>query len=210
VVVGDVVDSRSRTDRDRLGAALEEGLERANEVAAEVVAPFSVLKGVDEVGGVLADPTRAYAPIRAVAETLHPVEIRFAVVYGAVDIAPDADDVAVMDGPAFHRADELLAAAAADDRWVGLDLGTGDDLRRRLLADHVDLLFALKADWTERQAQVVRLYREADSVNAVATELDVSAQSVSQTLAAARARFVFDVEATLTEAFARVAREVSA
>lgn len=209
VIVGDVVDSRSRTDRERLRTALEAGLDRANEVAREgLVAPFAVLKGVDEVGGVLETPAEAYAAIRAIAEALHPAEIRFAVVYGAVDVAPDADDVAVMDGPAFHRADELLATAETDDRWVGVDLGDGDDLLRTLLSDHVDLLFMIKANWTERQTEVVRLYRTEDTMDAVADRLGVSVQAVSQTLQAARARAVFDVEATLEAALARIAREV--
>jgi hypothetical protein len=38
VIVGDVIDSRSRGDRERLEAALSAGLERANEVAESVVA----------------------------------------------------------------------------------------------------------------------------------------------------------------------------
>ena len=209
MIVGDVIDSRSRTDRERLRTALEAGLDRANEVVREgLVAPFAVLKGVDEVGGVLTDATVLYDILDGLRERLHPQELRVAVAAGEVDVGVDAGEVARMDGPAFHRADELLATAETDDRWVGVDLGDGDDLLRTLLSDHVDLLFMIKADWTERQTEVVRLYRTEDTMDAVADRLGVSVQAVSQTLQAARARAVFDVEATLEATLARIAREV--
>jgi hypothetical protein len=210
VVVGDVVASRDREERESLREALANGLERANDrVDDALVAPFRVLKGVDEVGGVLADPSEAYAPLCAIAEAIHPVGIRFAVVYDTVDVAADGDDVAAMDGPAFHRADELLESVDARDRAVGLDLGA-DDVLEPLLADHLDLLALWKGDWTARQGEVVRTYRREETMAAAADALDVSVQAVSQTLAAARASTVFEMEARLEETFAHLATEVAA
>ncbi|MFC6756264.1 hypothetical protein ACFQER_05590 [Halomicroarcula sp. GCM10025894] len=52
VVVGEVLEPRSVNDREALRASLEAGIERANEALREqLVAPFSVLRGVEEIGG---------------------------------------------------------------------------------------------------------------------------------------------------------------
>jgi len=89
VIVGDVVDSRAVEDREALHGRLESGMERANDAVGDrLVAPFTTLKGVDEVGGVLTDPGRAYHAVRELTDAIHPTAIRFAVVWGDVDVAP--------------------------------------------------------------------------------------------------------------------------
>jgi len=203
VVLGDVVASRDATDRAAVGAALDTGIDRANDAAADSLhAPFTVLKGVDEVGGVLTRPDDAYDAMRAIVEALHPHEIRFGVAWGTVDVAPNATDVAAMDGPAFHRADEALTRVADADRYVGLalaDLATAPT--PTLLAGQCDLLFLLKAEWTPRQCEVVTAYRGADTMTAVADDLGVTVNTVSRTLQRAHAHLVLAVEAELADAF---------
>lgn len=204
VVVGDVVASRAETDRESLRRRLDEGMAEANEaVAGDVVAPFTTLKGVDEIGGVLATPARAYPALRAIAEAVHPTAIRFAVVWGELDVGLDETDVSKMDGPAFHEADALLTDLADSGRTVALSVGA-DEWLERLVADQIDLLFMWKDEWTVTQADVVRQYREAGSMKAVAEQRDVSVQAVSQTLARADAARVLEIEAGLETAMAEL------
>jgi hypothetical protein len=203
VVLGDVVDSRSLEDRERVRATLETAVDAATEAAGSaVVAPFAVLKGVDEVGGVIDDPARAVAAVRALREHLHPIAVRVAVAWGDVDVAPDAEDVAAMDGPAFHDADAALQAAASDDRLARVALAGVPDVLANVLGDQLDLLARFTATWTTRQVAVVRAYRDADTMTAVAEDFDVSVQNVSKIIDRTDAKTVFAVEDTLTDAFA--------
>jgi len=205
VVLGDVVDSRTLDDRETARDRLERAVDAATDAAHDaVVAPFAVLKGVDEVGGVLEDPAGAVPAVRALVEELHPVELRVGVAYDVVDVAPDADAVAEMDGPAFHRADGCLREAADGDRYVRVALDPVPDVFERVLGDQLDLLSAWTYSWTPRQTEVVRAYRGAETMTAVAETLDVSVQTVSKTIGRTRARTVFDVEATLVDAFGTV------
>lgn len=181
VVLADVIESRALGDRESFGAALDTTLDRLNdEFADAVTADFAPLKGIDEFGGVLDSPRHAYDVIRTIADGLFPVEVRFAVAYDTVDVVPEPD-VALMDGPAFHRADELLGAVETAGDLVGVD--TGDPVRDGYLADVANLILTLRADWTDRQFEVVRTYRETGSQRAAAERLDVSQQAVSAALA---------------------------
>jgi len=223
VVVGDVVDSRTIDSREQLERDLGDAVAHVNDAFEDIVADFARLKGVDEIGGVLETPANAYGVVRSITERVHPVSIRFAVVFGSVDIAPTSSDVARMDGPAFHRADELLGRIETEGRLIGLDIDTdgghggsdsaglshGDDfLLCGLLADHVDLLQLWKARWTDRQLELVRAYRSLGSVVAVADEFEVTPQTVSDSLRRSRARTVLEMEDRVNAVFEQFSREV--
>jgi hypothetical protein len=204
VVVGEVADP-AVDDREALRTSLEEGIARANEALdEETVAPFTVLRGVEELGGVLTTPERVYTALREITEAVHPVEIRFAVVYGEIDIGLATAAVAQMDGPAFQEADRLLAGLSADDRAVAF---ADPDVERwllTLLTDQIRLLFGMKRTWTAYQADLVRAYRRKESMQAIADERNVSVQTVSQTLARANAKQIMAVESNLDAALAAV------
>lgn len=205
VIVGDVVNSRSVDDRERLHAMLESGVERANDALEDqLVAPFTTLKGVDEVGGVLTDPGASYRAIRELSEAIHPTAIRFAVVWGRVDVGSDASEVAKMDGPAFHEADDLLEDVEAAGRYIGLSVPGTEEWLVDLLANQMDLIFMWKDGWTPHQADVMKLYREHGTMAAVADRLDVSVQAVSQTLQRADAQTILAIEGDLEDAMAEL------
>jgi len=61
----------------------------------------------------------------------------------------------------------------------------------------VNLLFGLKADWTDRQRRVVDAYRTAGSQSAAAAGLGVSQAAVSQALSRADYATVREIETRL-------------
>jgi DNA-binding transcriptional LysR family regulator len=196
VLLGDVVDSRQVEDRESFGRRLTNACRTVTDAHGDAFdAPLEPLKGVDEVGGVLTDATVLYDVLDGLRERLHPQELRVAVAAGEVDVGVDAGEVARMDGPAFHRADELLADLSTSPLRVALDLGASplDDA----VADEVNLLFRLKADWTDRQRRVVDAYRTAGSQSAAAAELGVSQAAVSQALSRADYATVREIETRL-------------
>lgn len=209
VVVGDVIDSRKVEDREQLRRRLETGIARANDaVRNALAAPFEILKGVDELAGVLAGPATAYRAMRELTEAIHPAEIRFAVIWGTVDVGADASTVAAMDGPAFHRADESLARVERKNRYVSLAIGSSPGVFETLLEDLIELVLRRKDEWTERQTELVERYRELDSMTAVAEAEGVSTQAVSKGLSRADARRIGEIETDITAAFEQLDREV--
>jgi hypothetical protein len=205
VVLGDVVGSRTLEDRESVRETLEGAVDAATATAGEaVVAPFAILKGVDEIGGVLDDPAEVVPAVRTLVEHLHPVELRVGIAWGDVDVDPDATAVASMDGPAFHRADECLLDAREGDRFVRVALDGVPAVFEPVLGDQLDLLSLWTYSWTPRQTEIVRAYRDADTMTAVADDLDVTVQMISKTLDRTHAETVFAVEETLEDAFAAI------
>jgi len=196
VLLGDVVNSRQVDDRKAFGDQLAEACAAVTDAHRDAFdAPLEPLKGVDEIGGVLTGPAVLYDVLDDLRERLHPQEIRIAVAAGEVDVGVDTGEVARMDGPAFHRTDELLADLAGSPLRVALDLDAAplDDA----IADEVNLLFRLKADWTDRQRRVVDAYRTTGSQSDAAAELGVSQAAVSQALSRADYATVREIETRL-------------
>ncbi len=205
VVVGEMLDPQAVEDREALRTSLEAGIERANEALRErLVAPFSVLRGVEAVGGVLTSPERSYRALREITETVLPVEMRFAVVHGGIDVGLATEAVSRMDGPAFQKADRLLAELESDGRAVAFADPDVEPWIRTMLADQIQLLQTLKRAWTAHQAELVRAYRREERMQAIADERDVSVQTVSQTLARANAKQIMAVESNLETALSAV------
>lgn len=178
-----------------------------NEDVEGLAAPFAILKGVDELAGVLTDPAGVYRALRILGEAVHPVGIRFAVTWGEIDVGAGGDDVAAMDGPAFHRADALLTEVADEDRTVGLAFPPADDLVVDLLAALLEMVLCRKRGWTERQTELVGLYRKRGTAAAVAEAEEITPQSVSRTLGRADARAVLSTERQMSRAFESIARD---
>lgn len=233
VLLGDVVGSRDIEDREAFRRTLVDACETANETCgSDLDAPFELLKGIDELGGVLTSPAPVYDVVDEFAAALRPHEIRVAVAAGGIDVAPESGDVTRMDGPAFHRADELLAALADAPFRFAMDLDgpadsgcgdsadapTGDTNRddahdaavdRRAdalddaLADEINLLLFRKREWTDRQREVVARYEEHGSQREVAEALGVSQPAVSRALDRAMWTPLREIEDRLRETLAQ-------
>jgi hypothetical protein len=160
--------------------------------------PVTPTGHVPEFAGILSDPSVAYPLARALAEGLHPLAVRTAVAVGEFPETPEGSYP--LDGPPFDVAAELLYRARKEDRLVlyGTEHLPVDALANALvLLLHRDL-----KGWTERQAQVVRLYRRYGRQKAVADELGVSQQAVSSALTAVGWKAMREAERTLEGVFA--------
>ena len=181
VVLGDVVASREIDDREAFRDTVAAALDSVNgRYRDDLAAEFAIVKGVDEIAGVLETPRNGYRLLRDVVAAVRPGAIRFAVVYGEIDVGAAGDDVGEMDGPAFHRADEALTDVADAALYVAFS-GRRPGLDP-LVETCVNLLLMAREGWTERQRAMVAAYEETGTQEAVARRFDVSQQTVSATL----------------------------
>ena len=200
VVLGDVVGSREIEDR----VAFRETFADARERIADAYGPAfaagpAVLKGIDELGAVLTSLERFYDIVVGFHDALYPHGIRLAVASGEIEVGANGD-VAHMDGEAFHRATDLLESIETDGLRVGLDTGAGP--LDTAVADEVNLLLHIRESWTDRQRDVVGRYERLGTQRAVAEELDISQQAVSNVLQSASWPLVDTIEGRLRETLA--------
>lgn len=196
VVLGDVVQSREIAARERFRRMLADACEDVNrEYRTDIVAPFELLKGVDELGGVLSSVTGIYDIVKDLFDALHPHRLRIAVVRGEIDVGADTGVVSQMDGPAFHRADELLEQVERAD--LLFDARIGQERFDLAVADEINLLLATRRRWTDRQREIIDYYERYGSQYDVAEELGITQQAVSKSLGKASWQMVQRIEERL-------------
>lgn len=180
VVLADVVGSRDIDDRDAFEARLRTAFDHVNEAEAEYVStPLTHMKGIDEFGCVLTSAAAVPDLASGLLDRIHPTRVRFAVASGDIDVGDDRETVAEMDGPAFHRASELLETLASNELYAAVDTGKDAD---GLFAAALNLLLLEREDLTERQVEVILAYERHGTQTEVGEALGLKQQAVSKTL----------------------------
>ena len=82
---------------------------------AEIYAPLTLTRGIDELSGVLRRTDAAYRICRGLNEAVAPQSVRFAIVRSDIDVAVNSKNAAQMDGKAFHSGKQT---AQRDDAQI--------------------------------------------------------------------------------------------
>ncbi len=181
VVMGDVISSRMIKDREKFQKKLKEVCEDINTAyAGNIYANFKILKGIDEIEGVLFTVSGIYEIISAISEHLYPYSMRFVLVFDYVDTALDTGDVAKMDGPAFNRASDIMGRLKKSG--LIFDMSAGDELMDGAIAGEINLIFLIKKYWSAKQHQITREYKKLGNQYEVAKKMGITQQAVSKTL----------------------------
>jgi hypothetical protein len=207
VLLGDVVASREVADRERFRAVLEAACARVNgEWSVDLIAGFTMLKGVDELGGVLRTPRAVFSMVSAFEEAARPRRIRWVLAGGGIDTAVESGEVARMDGPAFHAAAAGMAALKRSKLQFAAT--GGDPLLDRALGGLVSAALLFRGTRTESQQRAIEEYARAGSQATAAARLGVSQQAVSEALIRSGYTRMAEVEAIIHEVFALYADHV--
>lgn len=206
VVLGDVVQSRDIDARSEFQNQLEGGCRRVNEQFERgIAAEFELLKGTDELGGALHTPVDVYDIVRTFTEEIRPHRIRWAVAFGEVDVGWASRDISKMDGPAFHRSDELLNTV--EQEKLLFDMETNAERLDTSISDEINLLLLRRQEWTERQREMIEAYRECGTQQNVAKSLGVTQQAVSKALNKAAWPMIESIEERLRDTLEELDRQ---
>lgn len=193
VLLGDVISSRALDRRDVFSRKIQAICDSVNqEFSDRLFAEFKILKGLDEIGGVLHGPAPVYKIVNLIAEELHPVSMNFVFVYNYVDTALEARDTAMMDGPAFHKAAAEMSKLKKSH--LTFYMACQDDLIDSAITGEVNLLLMVKKHWSSKQHMIVEQYKKVKSQKEVADRLNISQQAVSQALRSVRWKEIDAIE----------------
>ena len=182
-VIGDVVGSRSTSDRSDLQDRLGGGLRDVNTAFGDHVAAEFVLTVGDEFQGLLS----AAGSIDLILATLRmhafPAELRFGVGIGELETTLRSQAIG-MDGSCFHNAREAIERAAERRTPVEVQ-ADGPNAPFEIYS----LLYGvIRSRWTTRQREVVDLSASGLEGREVAEYLSITPSAVSQHLRAAGAK----------------------
>jgi len=107
-IIGDIIGSRSLSNRKEVQHELCDCLTRVNEKYADrVVSAFTITQG-DEFQGLVAISTEVMKIVEYIEMTMHPVRIRFGVGIGSIETEIDPVFPQHSDGTAFHSARAMI------------------------------------------------------------------------------------------------------
>ena len=183
IIVGDLVGSRRSSSRQALSQRIHLTVDHlAQEYKEELHAPLVLTKGIDEISGVLKRVTMGYRICRLLNEGIYPAQFRFAIVRGPIDIGVNSKDAARMDGAAFHMAADLIRRAKKESLFYSFRLGLHSPELDGLLTELANVLHTLRSEWSAHQREVVQHYEKYDNQAAVAKQLGITQQAVSDAL----------------------------
>lgn len=193
LLAGDVVASRTIVKREAFSRVLDQALAEANAHFAPALAvPLRRWKGIDELAAILSTPAPLSRLITFLSERVAPVEIRWVLVEGEINLPRTVRDVTQLTGAAFHQLTPRMAELKANGlRFHASTRKPDHDLA---LNAQMNLLFLLKATWTESQWRTYVTARRFPKQSDVAAALGVTQQTVSRALRAIRAEQVLTLE----------------
>ncbi|MCZ7372150.1 MAG: SatD family protein [Candidatus Methanoperedens sp.] len=181
VMMGDVMSSRKIKEKEAFRKKLDKVCREINMAyAGDIYADFRILKGIDEIEGVLLNISKSYEIMTALSEQLFPQSMRFVIALDYIDTALDTRYVTKMDGPAFHKASDMIHGLKKTKLFF--EMSAGNEALDIAINGEVNLIMLLKKNWSIRQHQIVREYREKKNQDEVAKALGITQQSVSRTL----------------------------
>lgn len=193
-VIGDIRGSRKTADRRGTQARLEGAMARVNEVFADdLTAGFLVTLG-DEFQGLLPGSDKLMDVIAELESALTGIPVRYGIGIGTL-ATPIKRTAVGMDGPCFYLARDAVERGKRENRWVTV-AGFGE-VRDELMNGVLNLMGAVRGQWTEIQAETFHAARIADEQKQVAAARNVSEATVSKSLKSAHHDPMIEAEAVV-------------
>lgn len=187
VVKGDIIDSRNAKDRDKLQQQLSERLKTINEQYKNVIAAEFMITSGDGFQGLMNNADHLFDITNLIEEL--PVNIRFGIGIGEVSTEIDSKNSAVIDGPCYHLADDMLNRIKTEETQntakranIQMASNTQND---GIINGLLSLRYVIKSSWTKRQHEVIGMYISHDENQyKTAAVLGVNQSTVSRALKA--------------------------
>lgn len=189
-LIGDLDQSRELPDRAAVQRKLQAIILQLNERTTKAAAAPLKLTAGDEVQGISQNPRYMLEVVVALSDALSPQQFSWGLGYGALT-TDLSDDVALMDGPCFHLARKALEKTKNENSWFGVQ-GI-EAFPSAMLTAIMNLMGAIREDWTARQTEYVRLARDHTQVE-VARMTGKAPSTVSRALRAAKFDRIIEAE----------------
>lgn len=203
-IIGDIHSSRSLKDREQAQNKLLKTLEKINKkYKKSITSKFTIAMG-DSFQGLLTKQAPFIQIIMDIEFSMYPVEFRFGIGLGEITTDIQPEDSQLNDGPAYHRARQIIETIEENKRKhatgkTNLMILTENEPTP---TDHLmnaifTLNYAVTSKWSTRQWEVIKTYLEnEENQYHTAHALDIGQSSVSKALKSAN---FYSYKSSLTE-----------
>ena len=178
VLLGDVISSKKLEHREDFQNKLINGCNKVNQkYKSDIYSYMNIIKGSDEIGVVLKNISKFYDIITEISETIGPNLMRFVLVKGKIDTGLNQREISRMDGPAFHKASNLMDMLK-DEKLI-FKMDTGDPIFDKLVTNNINLIYLIENKWSSKKISIINEYEKIKDQRRVAVKYGVKQQDVS-------------------------------
>lgn len=207
VLLGDVISSKKIKNREEFQKELINTCFELNELYKEdMYAKFEIIKGLDEIGCLLEKINNLYKIISLILNRLYPYSMRFVLVKGHVDTGLSTKKVSQMDGPAFHRASDLMHLLKGETLIFKMDRGS--IVIDKLITNNINLIYLLKKNWSLKKTRIIKEYEKKEDQKAVAKKLGLTQQAVSYHIKSSNWKELRKIENDLDEILKIISEDI--
>jgi predicted DNA-binding protein YlxM (UPF0122 family) len=178
-IIGDIVGSRNIKNRQEVQDRFEDVLKMANNKYDRYVASNFMVTLGDEFQGLLYKPSLSLEVIEFIREKMYPVELVFGIGIGPMETKFSKSSSVGSDGPAYWYARKMVEKAKSKKPSICLFSDSPED---EIINSLILIIESCSNSRTNKQQEIVKLYKELGSQYKVAERLNISQSAVSGTL----------------------------
>ena len=176
-LIADIVQSKEIPKRDTFQRKFDSLLgELSKKRKTELLSPYTITLG-DEFQAVYADYTKILPDIWHIQEAVYPVKLRFALGYGKLTTEINPLQSIGMDGPAFHRAREVMDTLKEVD-WTLIQLKGEESKALKLFNQSLWLMSLHQNKWKKTTYQIFWGLLGDQSVEQLSESLERSERAI--------------------------------
>ncbi len=178
-IIGDIVKSRQYKNRQALQKKFKHTIDEVNLKYTKFIASnFTITLG-DEFQGLLFKPYYCFEIIKYIKNKMYPVKFVFGIGIGTMDTNFNKSISIGSDGPAYHYAREMVERAKKKKPSICFKSNSIED---ELIISILQFIESTEKNWTNRQKEVIELYKKFNSQSIVAKKLNIKQPSVNNIL----------------------------
>lgn len=183
VITADLYKSREIINRKKVQEKLKTVIEKVNRKYKDyILSNFMITLG-DEWQGSLKNIEKSYEIINEFQSELFPIKISFGIGEGNVS-TKISKKVTEMDGKAFINSRESLEKSKKEK--INITFIIKDKEKEKTLNIILELIQAIKENWTVKQFEKIRLYKELKTVRKVGESLGTYHSNIVESLNSAK------------------------
>lgn len=198
-VIGDIVKSRQLVNRNEVQLLFQSLLEKINNEYSQAIASKFLITLGDEFQGLLTPDAPVYEIISSIMESVHPVQVRFGLGFGA--LSTHLSETALgMDGPVFYFARDALNTARSRKGYsIAFKSDVLNENEENAINAMLELLSVIRKLWSKKFLKIITLLREGKTQSEIAQNFDFTQPYISELVGKAYWSEVVELEKRVSQ-----------
>ena len=194
VLIGDIVDSKSISERGKIQLQLNTVFKKINN-DKQLLSPYTITLG-DEFQAVYSKADSVFNHIWQISLAIYPLKIRFSIGAGNITTKINKKQAIGMDGPAFYNARNGLNELK--ESGFLFTINSDELISKEIMKQSLFLISHLISGWKKSRFDILVLLNENFNIGEIAKKLKISDKAVYKNIDAGALKIISDLTREIT------------